>query len=811
MRTISEAEKRLLEKQPKRTTQKLPGLDEQLTLFAGSDAWHFPGCKSLDYSPLQVADCGHGVTLVAPPYGSATCFPTSVGMAATWNRDLLEEVGKALGRETRAKNCSILLGPMVNLHRLPCGGRNYETFSEDPVLTGKMAAAIIRGIQSEGTSACIKSFACNNQQHEQKVTSSEVDLRTLHELYLKAFRIAFEESDPWAVMTSYNPVNQALPGDSSYWINEILRKEMGFDGVVVSDWGALQGEGAIIAGVDIEMPGPGKILCEKNLRKALSEGLIDESEINRRARRVLQLHERCAPARLGEQSYSPPELDSPRHRELSRKVAEEGIVLIKNENRLLPFSNKQIKCLAVIGPNAATARLGGGGSASVSPFYAISPLAGIRKAAGPEVEVLYAEGCSLGNARPSIPTEFLATPDGAFGDGLCGDYFEVEAFNNGGKPSKTQNDPTIDFSWGWAAPATGLPREYYVARWSGRLRLPEKGTYLFSLTTQEGVGRVRFDSELVLDAWSEYDETNFEDSYMNRHAECEITGIENQEIEVIIEYRKTGTRGGMHLGWKKPFQTDAVEEAVRIAEKADAVVIVGGLSNIYEGGAYDRRFFELPGRQNELIQRVASANPKTAVVLKSGTPVSLSGWIEHVPAILQAFYPGQEGGNSIGRILFGEVNPSGKLPDTLPNTWEEVPAMKYYPGENGKVHYGERLMVGYRHYDASRLDPAFPFGFGLSYTTFEISSPNLTGGSLKKDGATTVTVQVTNTGKCSGSEVVQLYLEWVNPPQGRPPRALIDFVKVHLKPGQAKSVSLTLRYCDILTYNPDSKAWLLEH
>ncbi|WP_309386272.1 glycoside hydrolase family 3 C-terminal domain-containing protein [Cerasicoccus frondis] len=782
---------------------------DQLNLFAGKDAWHFPGIPSMDIPPMQVADCGHGVTLVAPPYGSATCFPTSVGMASTWNPALIEEVGQALGRETRAKNCRMLLGPMVNLHRLPCGGRNYETFSEDPVLAGKMASAIIRGIQSEGASACIKSFACNNQQFEQKKMSAEVDPRTLRELYLRVFAIALREAAPWAVMTCYNPINGEYPGDSREWMQEVLRDEMGFTGFIVSDWNALQGEGAITSSVDMEMPGPGKVLTPERLQEALDSGLIDEEEITRRFERLVSLYQKCEPARKDEQ-YSPPELDSPRHRNIARRTAEESITLLKNDDAVLPFDRTKIKRLAVIGPNAANARLGGGGSASVSPFYAISPLEGIRALLGEEVEVLSAEGCSMGSNLPTVHSDYLSPADGEFGQGLMAEYFQVENFLNGKPPCATQIDAQIDFSWGWASPTTGLPRNDYVVRWTGKLRLTEPGQYRFSIATQEGVGRVDFDGETVIDCWSDFDETNFESAYANRAGQYSLEIAEPREIELLILYRKTKTRGGIHFGWATPDRKDPIEEAVSLAASCDAVVIAAGLSNQFEGGDCDRKFFHLPGRQDELIRRITAANPNTAVVLKNGTPVDYRTWLDSTPALLEAYYPGQEGGAAIARVLFGEVNPSGKLPDTHPICWDEVPSMQFYPGKNGKADYGEGLMVGYRHYDSANLEPAFAFGFGLSYTTFKLGAPRLSG-ILAQDGEIEIHMPVTNTGERAGQEVVQVYLEWVNPPAGRPPRALVNFTKLSLQPGETKTARLAVNYHDLLTYNPTRSAWELEH
>jgi beta-glucosidase len=733
-------------------------------------------------------------------------------MASTWNRDLIEEVGQALGRETRAKNCGMLLGPMVNLHRIPNGGRNYETFSEDPVLTGKMAAAIIRGIQSEGTAACIKSFACNNQQKEQKLMSSEVDPRTLREIYLKVFTIALAESAPWGVMTSYNAINGEYPSDSRYWLEDVLRDEMGYEDFVVSDWHSIQSDGALTSGVDMEMPGPGKTLTVEKIKAALEAGTLTREEIEKRALRVLNLHARCTPARLGMGPYSPPELDTPRHRELCRRVAEEACVLLKNERNLLPLQKEKLKRIAVIGPNANHARLGGGGSASVSPFYSVSPLQGIRELLGDAVEVVYAEGCSLGNAHPAIAPKYLTPEGGELGEGLLGHYYENEAFDQGLPPTAIQTDSVIDFSWGWASPVTGLPRMSYTIRWTGSVIPPTSGETTLTLSTQEGIARLWIDDELVIDIWSQLDSTNFEDSYQSRNALYTLKLTAGHEYKIKVEYRKTGARSAIHLGWELPDVADSIAEAVELAKSADAVICVGGISNAFEGGTHDRDAFNLPGNQESLIEQIVAANENTIVVLKNGTPVSFKGWSEKVPAILEAHYPGQEGGNAIARILFGEVNPSGRLADTIPNSWEEVPALEFYPGAEGKAPYAEGLMVGYRHYDASQTAPVYPFGFGLSYTEFEHQPPIIAADHREPNGGyITVDCTVQNTGSRAGKETVQCYLEFINPSPDRPPRQLLSFEKVELQPSESKTVSLKINYTDLLTYSTEEACWKLEY
>lgn len=779
-------------------------LEEAARLLAGEDAWHFPGVPSLGLPPIQVADCGHGVTLVAPPYGCATCFPTSVGMAATWNVDLLEQVGAALGRESRAKGLGMLLAPMVNLHRLPCGGRNYETFSEDPVLTGRLAAALIRGIQSEGVSACIKSFACNNQQRDQKTASSAVDERTLRELYLRVFQIAFEEGDPWAVMTSYNPINGAHPSDSAHWLQTVLRDEMGYRGFVVSDWNAVQGEGAFSSGLDLEMPGPGKVLTPARVLAAIQTGRMTRADLHARVTRLLDLHRRLQSGEAFASGMGG-EIDSPRHRELSRRVAEESIVLLQNRADALPLERGRIKRIAVLGPNAASARLGGGGSASVSPYYSVSPLDGLRSAAGSGIEIVHAEGCPLGDGPSVIPAA-------AFVGGLRVEYFTVEDFTAGAAPLAVRTDATIDFSWGWAAPADRVPRHLFAVRWSGRIQFPDTGgrAVRLSLSAHEGLARVWIDGRLVLDAWSAYDPELFEQRYARRQVSAEIVPPACGDASIVCEYFKTGTRAAIRLGWTPPDAADGLEEAVRLAASADAVVVCAGLSNLFEGGNCDRSAHELPGRQAELIRRVAAVNTRVIVALQNGTPVEMASWREHVAAIVESFYPGQEGGNALARVLFGDVNPSGRLPDTLPQAWSQVAAMRYYPGSIREACYGEGLFVGYRDADRHGWSPEFPFGFGLSYTSFEQGSPELSCDALSPGGTVTVTVEVTNTGPRAGADVVQAYLEAVDSAVVRPPRELFAFAKVNLAPGERKQVRLTLRHRDLLTYDPEHREWRLQ-
>jgi len=716
-------------------------------------------------------------------------------MAATWNREILFEVGNALGREARAKGCGMLLGPMVILHRIPAGGRNYETFSEDPKLTARLAAALARGLQAEGTGACIKSFLCNNQQTAQKNTSAEVDDTTLRQLYLRVFELILKEVTPWAIMTSYNPVNGEYPSDSIHLLKNVLRAELGFDGVIVSDWSAVESGDAIHSTLDIEMPGPPKYLTPERFRSALADGSLTLDEIDRRVSRILDLHLQARAAADGSPEISAPELNSPRHARLARKVAEESMVLLKNDGGVLPLDPAGLGVVALIGPNAANARIGGGGSASVLPPYVISPLQGLTDYAAGQFKILYAEGCSLSGDSAAIPPgSFTTTLDGT-APGLRGDYFEIEEFHCGGNPGTTTTDPQVDFSWGWAAPRENVPRVHFAARWQGFLQRPSKEPVTLGLSTNEGVARLWIRDQLILDCWSDFDAGNFEERFQNRNATAEFDFGEDDRVPIRIEFEKTGAQAGIRLSWILPDAPDTIASAAELAAKADCAIVVVGLSNMHEGGGHDRESFSLPGRQDELIRRIAEVNPKTIVVLKNGTPVCMRNWRARVPTILESFYPGQEGGAALARVLFGEANPGGRLPFTYPRSWGEVAAMEDFPGEDGKVHYREGRMVGYRHYDTADLEPEFPFGYGLSYTEFKWSPPLIDriGNDAGELVVFRIRCEVANVGAVAGAEVLQLYLERLKPKDGEPVRELIDFEKIHLAPGTKAMVEFEPR------------------
>lgn len=775
---------------PPRTAPALLALmtrEEKASLLAGVDDWHFHGVPRLGVPSIRVTDCGHGVTLCGTESSPATCFPTGIGMASTWNAELLERAGRVIGRESRALGCSILLGPKINLHRHPLNGRSFETFSEDPWLAGLLGAAVIRGIQSEGVGACVKAMAANNQQRDQEKVSSEVDERTLREVYLRVFELAVEEGRPCAIMTAYNRLNGDYCSESAWLIRQVIKTDWRFPGLVVSDWRAVHDQAVYGSGLDLEMPGPGKLLNRRAVLRALDEGLLSEDDLDDKAGRILG-----AILRYGadETETAGQELDTPESRAAALQVAEEAIVLLKNQDAVLPLDPRKLRRILVTGPNASEARLGGGGSASVTPFYAVSPLEGIREICGDDVEVRFLEGCSLVGSMETISEYFRHKgPDGKPAPGLCADFFNLP--DPGRDPDASWSVSRVDFSWGWASPGPGVMRTNYSVRFHGELTPPVSGRYRMGVYAQEGCVRLTVNGTVLIEAWDDAGSGNFEEKYQTRYVttECDLTAGETVRIE--LAYGKRAARAGVRLEWEIPGSESALDRVIKEAREADAVVICAGLSNLFEGGAHDRTTITIPDVQQELIKRVAGVNPRTIVALNSGGVLGLP-WEPAVPAILQSWYPGQEGGRALARIIFGQANPSGRMPDTIPHRLEDHASVQAYPGDGVTVKYEEGLFIGYRHFDRAGIEPHFPFGFGLSYTDFAFSPPRLSAAAIQNGETLEVSVSVKNTGSRAGQTVVQLYIRPLQAPVIRPEKELRAFQKIPLAPGEEKPVGFSL-------------------
>ncbi len=781
-------------------------LEEKVSLLAGADTWTTVPIERLGIPAIKVTDGPNGARGAGDITGGvpAACFPVGIALASTWNTGLVERVGRALGQEVRSKGAHILLAPTVNIHRSPLNGRNFECYSEDPYLTARLAVAYINGVQSEHVGATIKHFVCNDSEFERNSISSEVAERPLREIYLPPFEAAVREAKVWAVMSAYNRVNGTYAGEHARLLLDILRAEWGFDGIVISDWfGTRSTAAAANNGLDLEMPGPTQ-WRGRQLVEAVRTGAVSAETIDARAARVLSIIERAGafenPVLQPEQA-----IDRPEHRAIIREAGQEAIVLLKNDRGMLPLDAGKIRSLAVIGPNARVARIMGGGSSQVQAHYAISPYEGIVSRVGSGVAVGYEIGCVNHKTIPLVEAAWLE-PAGGGGQGL-----KVEYFNSPepvGTSVGTQILKNLNRFW-MGQPLPGV-QETFSARLTGKLNPPESGVYTFGLSSA-GLSRLYVDGRLVLDNWTSQQPG---DSFYGMGS-TEITApvmLEaGQPVDLRLEFsrRESVVAAGFRLGCLPPVPADALDRAAALAARSDAAVVFVGLNGDWDSEGYDRPDLELVGDQVALIEKVAAANPNTVIVLQSGAPLVMR-WLDKVPAVLQAWYLGQECGNAIADVLFGDVCPSGRLPQTFPVRLEDNPAYINYPGENGRVTYGEGIFVGYRYYDRKKIAPLFPFGYGLSYTRFTYANLRLSAAEMAPGDTLQVSVDVTNTGDRAGKEVVQLYVRDVQARLTRPEKELKGFAKVALAPGETRTVTLPLTRKELAYYDDRRAEWVAE-
>jgi beta-glucosidase len=731
--------------------------------------------------------------------GPATSFPTGISMAASWNPELIERVGIALGEETRALGCDILLGPCVNIVRTPLAGRNFESYAEDPYLAARIGIGYIKGVQSQKIGTSLKHYAANNQEYERFRGNSVVDERTLREIYLSQFEAIVKETQPWTVMCSYNRINGDYASQNYHLLTEILRGEWGFEGIVVSDWMANHTTiDSVKAGLDIEMPGPakwyGKLLTEAVLNWQIEPELVDQS-VRRILRMVVNSGKMDDPALLPAGSVNTPE-----HQALARELAEESITLLKNDNAVLPLDLTKIETIAVIGPNAADARIGGGGSSFLEPPYRISPFESLKSQAGQQVEIVYEQGCDNYEELPALKAAYVRPAKGD-GQGFWGEYFNTADFT--GEPHMQHLDPKLEFWWFVAGAGEQTGGNNFSARWSGKLTPPETGRFTLKLVNT-GTARLYLGDKLLLD--------NTRDRGVSWpvSASTEVDLVAGQAYDIRLEYTRPGDDDWAQL--KLMFNRvrehdDRIAQAVELAKKSDIALIFAGMPEGFESEGADRPHMDLPGPQVELIEAVASVNPKTVVILNVGSPVTMP-WLDKVAAVVEAYYPGQEAGNAVTNVLLGKVNPSGKLTVTFPKRLEDTPAFNNYPGDRNVI-YGEGIFVGYRHYDKRDIGPLFPFGHGLSYTTFDYGSLDVPA-QAKIGNPVIVSATVKNTGKLAGKEVVQLYVGEKKPFQARPPKELKGFAKVSLQPGESETVTFTLDRRAFASYDAIRKDWIVQ-
>jgi len=768
-------------------------LEEKIDQIAGVDFMYLRSIERLGIPRLAMADGPMGVRNDGP----ATAYGAGIALAATWNPALAERIGREFGRDSRAKGKHFLLAPGVNIYRAPMAARNFEYFGEDPFLAARMAVGYINGVQSQGVSATIKHLVANNSEFDRNNTDSTVDERTLREIYLPAFEAAVKEANVGAIMAGYNLTNGAYMSQHAYLNNDVVKQEWGYRGVIMSDWiSTYDAIGMANGGLDIEMPGNIQFNHE-NLLPAIKSGAVSVATIDDKVRRQLRVAHAFGWFDRDQLDTSVPR-PNPDGDAAALQGVREGMVLLKNDRQLLPLDRARIRSILVVGPNAHPAVTGGGGSSLVEPFAAVSVVDGIRAMAGDEIEVFHARGLPTLDDTVSA-TDFSIEADGGE-PGILAEYFASDDLS--GRPKLTRVEPRVEIGIKDGQPA--FPEGTLSERWTGYYSVPANGIYDIFVEAAGDLGglyRLFIDDELVIDNWD-----------LNKAMVDFVTlPLDAGPHKVVLEHhgRQKWPGERLKLGFSR--HGNRIERnAIDMARKADVVIVAAGFNASSESEGADRTF-RLPPGQDELIQAMLAANKNTVVVLNSGGGVDMNGWIDRVPALLQAWFPGQAGGTAVAEILFGTVNPSGRLPATFEKRWQDNPAYgNYYPvpGTN-QIIYKEGIFVGYRGFEENRVVPLFPFGHGLSYTTFKYSnlvlSPDKT-----DDGIVEVTFDITNTGRRAGAEVAQIYVGDDHSPIPRPPKELKGFAKVSLEPGETQRVTVDLDSRAFSYYDVDAGGWHAE-
>ncbi|KAJ6515569.1 glycoside hydrolase family 3 protein [Mycena sanguinolenta] len=802
-------------------------IPQKIKLLAGFGWWHTHAIPEAGIPSMRMSDGPNGVRGQRFFNGvPASCFPASTGLGSSFDIELAQKVGHALANEARAKGAHILLAPTVNTQRSPLGGRGFESFSEDPVLNGTIAAAYINGLQSNGVSATIKHYVANDQEFERFSISSDVSERALREIYLKPFQIAIRDSNPWALMTAYNRVNGLHVSEDKRLVDDILRKEWGYKGTVISDWtGVYSTVESIKAGVDLEMPGP-SVMRGKAVERALMCGKLFPSDIDARVRKILELLKHAQESGI---PFDAPEesIDTPELRELLRTAAADAIVLLKNDKQILPLS-KDVKKIAVIGPNAKLANTSGGGSARLLSTYTVSPLEGIT-AVAKEIgaEVKYSIGAATHTFLPLLDPLIQQKSEGEAGAVL--EFWNQKPSEDYLQPDANVNAKLKECDWSTTTlasncimfdgiDATKVNYDCFM-RYSAAFTPDEDGDWEFGVHFA-GRGNLFFDNKLIVDLSTspvELGEGLFGLATIDKRTVVKgLKAGQSYPLELriststFVSLSPIPAWGGLRIGGSRKFDgEEGIEEAAALAKESDVVILVVGLNHDWESEGFDRTHMDLPLLSNPLIAAVLSANPNTVVVNQSGTPVAMP-WIEEASTVLQAFYGGNELGNGLADVLWG-VNPSAKISLTFPKRLEDTPSFSSFGNkgqEHGKILYNEGIFVGYRNYENSNIQPLFPFGFGLSYSTFEYS--DLETSSMSSEGAFSVTFKIKNTSNVPGREVAQVYISDTQSSLPRPPKELKGFVKVALKGGESKSVKVDLTREALSFYDDRQSCWVAE-
>ena len=770
-------------------------LDEKVSLLSGFNSWYTNKIEKKNIPSIKMSDGPNGVRGDSNSGKSSACFPCAISIGSTWDLSLIKDIGVALGEEAQAKDVDVLLGPTINIHRHPLGGRHFESFSEDPFLTGKIATNYVQGVQSKNVAACLKHFVGNDTEYERHSISSNIDAQTLREIYLLPFEMGIKEGNAKVVMSAYNKLNNIFCSSHQDLLIKILKEEWGFDGYVVSDWGAaLETIENANGGLDLEMPGPsnvwGKALIDAVEASEVSEKLIDDKV--KRILTVAEFSNRFQKPQIKAEQAT----DQPKHRLLLRKAAADGMVLLKNEGSL-PLK-KNIKKLAVIGPNALEAQIIGGGSASLRPHYQIHPLEAVQERLGHETEILYSKGCHTHKYLPKINEELMEEKDG-----FLVEYFDGNQFD---KNLILEERLTGSKFWVFEGFAKDViskeERPDISVRFSCTYKPDISGLHEFEIF---GIGKCRLliDGNELIDNWTSMDpgEAFFTFGSASKKGVTNLQKGEAYKIEV--QYKFEGSFPAVYIGCQAPDEVDIFQEALETASHADDVILIVGTNSDWETEGNDRADFNLPANQNQLIEAILEANQNTVVVINTGSPIHMP-WEKKAKTIIQTWFAGQEFGNALVDILSGEVNPSGKLPTTFPVKIEDTPAYKNYPGKNLQMNYDEKLLVGHRWYESNSIKPLFCFGHGLSFTSFNYQNLEVTTGS---DFVVTCKFEIQNTGDISGLEIAQCYVGFASPLPGEPYKTLQGFVKEEIGANELKKVEIKLGPRNFSFWSVETNTW----
>ncbi|MGH9134846.1 MAG: beta-glucosidase H [Ilumatobacteraceae bacterium] len=733
-------------------------LRERIALLAGADTWHTAATSEIPAIRMSDGPAGvRGTSWEGPPSAS---FPCGTALAASFDPDLVREVGEALGREARSKSAHVVLAPTVNLHRTPIGGRNFECMSEDPLLTAAIASAYIEGVQSLGVACCVKHLVCNDTEFARLTVSAEVSERVLREVYLVPFEAAVR-AGVRTVMAAYNRLNGTYCSQHHWLLDDVLRGEWGFDGVVVSDWnGTRDGVASLLAGLDVEMPGPtrqrGDALVDAHVAGAISDSDIDAS-----VERVRALAAWTGAESTGTDQRTADDVET---RSVIRRAAAAGMVLLKNDDGALPLAASTR--IALIGPYADTGRVQGGGSAIVRPDRPAKILPALR-ARG--FETAFERGCTIHKTIPAVVGEFEVTLTDVHGT------------------TRRRDVGRLDLRW-QHHPADGLDREF-GATVAGTFVPGESGDWTFGFRSV-GQATVRVDGEVVFDIVEPLTGGSIF-NYGSPELLATVPLRAGVPCRIAVDYPSAPHPGwrGLVLGAEPPAAGDPVADAVQLATACDVAVVVVGTDDEWESESEDRASLSLPGGQDELVAAIAAANPRTIVLVNSGSPVAMP-WLDQVAAVLQIWFAGGQLGNAVADVLSGDVEPGGRLPVTFPRDLEHTPAAPFYPGDGVKAVYGEGLLTGYRWYEHEGVEPLFPFGHGLGYTTFDIVPRGVCGSPAT---GVEVVADVVNSGGRPGSVVVQVYVDYDGADAEVPRiRRFLAAKKVLLVPGERATVTIAL-------------------